>query len=166
MTLTLVIRIPGATADLFPELVLLAKLAPVFSVDTKDGDDVFVAAFPHLPHAIDLALRLVGEATKVEGPWISVNGRRVIRPTRFWTALLCYRESLAEAGARDYCADQARRVADVGACLERSCLSRCQFICTRCHAVSFERGATPVLAQLQAIAIRAEVDWCPNLRLT
>ena len=167
MTANLVIHIPRSTTELFTHLLPLAKLAPIFSVKGVGEGAVFVAVFPDLPRSIDLGIRLVDEASKVEGPWISVNGRRVMRPTRFWTALLCYRGSLAEAGARAYCAGQARRVADVGGCLERSCLSHCQFISIRCHAVSFDcGGGTIVFAQLQAIAIQAEVDWCPNLRLT
>jgi hypothetical protein len=161
----LVIHIPRSTTELFADILPLARLAPIFSVEGVGESSAFVAVFPDLPRSIDLAIRLVDEASKVQGPWINVNGRRVMRPTRFWTALLCYRESLAEAGTRDYCADQARRVADVGGCLDRPCLSRCQFMCTRCLAVNSERGATSVLAQLQAIAIQAEVDWCPNLTL-
>jgi hypothetical protein len=162
----LVIHIPRSTTELFADILPLAKLAPIFSVEGVGESSVFVAVFPDLPRPIDLAIRLVDEASKVQGPWINVNGRRVMRPTRFWTALRCYRESLAAAGAPDYCAGQARRVADVGGCLDLSCLSRCQFICTRCHAVNSERGAAAVLAQLQTIAFQAEVEWCPNLRLT
>jgi hypothetical protein len=157
----LVIRIPGATADLFPDLVLLATLAPVFSVDTEEGDDVFVAAFPHL-----------------QGPWVSINARRVTRSTRFWRALLCYRESIDEPDAHRYCATKAGKVVDAEACPDPTC----QFLCSRCIGVVRGQGASSVLVQvgkkpvsasgragekpLDMIAIQAEVDWCPNLRLT
>ncbi|MGH7232738.1 MAG: hypothetical protein ACREJU_15475 [Nitrospiraceae bacterium] len=41
---------------------------------------------------------------------------------------------------------------------DRTCLSHCQFMCTRCLGVVHERGAPPVRAQLDAIAVQAEVE--------
>jgi hypothetical protein len=35
----------------------------------------------------------------------------------------------------------------------------------RCLQVVREIGASPVCAQLKAIAIQAEAEWCPNLKM-
>jgi hypothetical protein len=84
--------------------------------------------------------------------------------TRFWSALLCYQESLDGLDARSYCASKSAKLSNVAGCPDRTCLSHCQFICTRCLGVERDRGAESVQAQLQELAVQAEVDWCPNLR--
>jgi hypothetical protein len=93
-----------------------------------------------------------------------INGRRVENPTKFWTALLCYADSLREPDPRAYCQRKSARLSDVAGCPSATCVSHCQFICTRCLAVTRESGAPPVSVQLRTIALQAEVEWCPNLR--
>jgi hypothetical protein len=96
---------------------------------------------------------------------VSINDRPVESLTKCLSVLRCYHESLTELDLQAHCARQVTRIGDVGSCPDRACVSHCQFICMRCLEVVREIGAPPVRAQLKAIAIQAEVEWCPNLRM-
>jgi hypothetical protein len=96
----------------------------------------------------------------------TINRREIANLTKFWSALICYRESLWEENPQTHCARQANRVGDEAGCPVRTCHARCPFICARCLQVVREQGAVQVAEQLRQIAERAEVDWCPNLRFS
>jgi hypothetical protein len=163
--LHLTLRIPGAEAGDCPELSRLIKTAPVTYVERDAGSPTRVIHFPGLPKAIDLALQLIAATVDMPRLEAVVNDRPVANLGKFWSALNCYRDSLAVVDVAAHCARRAARVEDAGACPDKACLSHCQFICTRCLQVSRERGAPPVSLQLRQIAVQAEVEWCPNLRL-
>lgn len=161
----LTVRIPQCEATAFPAALSLARSAPAFHTEGEGNKRTYVATFDDLPRLIDLAVQLIGEAVNVPSVRVRINERDITRVGKFWTALLCYRESLHAPDPLSYCARQAARVSDAAGCPDRTCLSHCQFICTRCLAVVRESGAPPVSAQLRTIALQAEVEWCPNLRL-
>jgi hypothetical protein len=163
MRLTLLI--PGAEAGDCPELCRLMKAAPVTYAEREAGKRTCVVHFPNLPETIDLALQLIAAIVDMPGVKAVMNDRPIANVGKFWSALNCYRDSLAVVDVVAYCARRAARVGEAGACPDQACLSHCQFICTRCLQVSRERGAAPVSQQLRQIAIQAEVEWCPNLRL-
>lgn len=147
-----------------PSLLGLARLAPVLRIESERQIVAYVAAFPHLPQSLDAAVQLLGEAINCPAVRVTINGRPVASLIKLWSALLCYRDSLAEEDPLAYCARQAGKIGGEAGCPDRACLSHCQFICTRCLQVVRESGAPPVRAQLHDIAVRAEVEWCPNLR--
>jgi hypothetical protein len=124
-----------------------------------------MAIFPDLSLSFDLVERLIGAASELPDVQVSIDERPVKSLTKFLSALRCYRESLAELDPQAHCAREAARIGDAGSCPHRACVSHCQFICTRCLQVVREIGAPPIRAQLKAIAIQAEVEWCPNLRM-
>ena len=161
----LVVRIPESATDSFPDVLSLARLAPSFTIEGQGKERSCVAIFTDLPQSLDLAVRLIGEVIKIPGLRVSINARRVMSLTRFWSALICYRESLDEPDPRVYCVRKAARFSDVAGCPDKTCLSHCQFICTRCLGVIREHGTPPIPTQLKAIAVQAEVEWCPNLKL-
>jgi hypothetical protein len=109
--------------------------------------------------------RLIEAAAELPDVKVSIDDRPVESLTKFLSVLRCYRESLIELDPRAHCARQVARIGDVGSCLDRACVSHCQFICMRCIQVVLVIGAPPIRAQLKAIAIQAEVEWCPNLRM-
>jgi hypothetical protein len=125
----------------------------------------YLAIFPDLSLSFDLVERLIGAASELPDVQVSIDERPVKSLTKFLSALRCYRESLAELDPQAYCKRQAARIGDAGSCPDRACVSHCQFICTRCLQVVREIGAPPIRSQLKAIAIQAEVEWCPNLRM-
>ena len=125
----------------------------------------YVAIFPDLSLSFDLVERLIEAAAELPDVHVLIDERPVESLTKFLSVLRCYRESLIELDPHTHCARQVARIGDVGSCPDRACVSHCQFICMRCLQVVREIGAPPVCAQLKAIAIQAEVDWCPNLRL-
>jgi hypothetical protein len=158
--------LPEAEAKEIPAVMNLARTAPVFRQTVNDaGERGYVAAFSDMVESLDTVVLLIEQAVKLRGVRITVNDRPVARPTLFWSGLLCYWESLAEADPGAYCLRRSARLGDVSGCPNQTCLSHCQFICTRCLGVVHELGSPPVGSQLLSIARQAEVDWCPNLKL-
>lgn len=162
----LTIWLPEDAADQAPALRNLANVAPVFHyVKGEEETGGYLTEFPDLTEFLHVVVMLMEEAVKMPGVQLTINDRPVARPTQFWSALLCYWESQAEPNVADYCLRRSARVGDVSGCPNRACLTHCQFICTRCLDIARERGAPPVGAQLLEIARRAEVEWCPNLKM-
>jgi hypothetical protein len=163
--MNLTVRIPESDAEHSPTARILAMLAPAFHTEGEGRERVHVAAFEDLTEDLNPAVRLIGEAINLASIRVTVNGRPVGNLTKFWSALLCYRDSLLEPDPKAYCARLAARLSGLSGCPDRTCVSHCQFICTRCLGVVRETGAPSLSAQLQRIALQAEVEWCPNLKL-
>ena len=161
----LALRIPQSESEALPLVLSLAHSAPIFRTETEGRPPAYTAIFPDLSLSFDLVERLIEAAAELPDVQVSIDDRPVEGLTKFLSVLRCYRGSLAELDSQVYCARQATRVGDVGSCPDRACVSHCQFICMRCLQVVREIGAPPVRAQLKAIAIQAEVEWCPNLRM-
>jgi hypothetical protein len=160
------IAIPEAQLLEAPAVLQLIRKAQASDmVADDDQGPTYVAYFEDFPQSVDVVAHLIWETADPNGIRITIDGRPVVSPVKFYNALLCYRESLGGPDAAAYCAQQAAKVGEAGECPDRACLSYCQFICSRCVGVSRERGALPVSVQLQGIARQAEVDWCPNLRI-
>lgn len=161
----LTLQIPQSESETLPFVLSLARSAPMFRSKTESRMPVYMAIFPDLSLSFDLVERLLGAAAELPDVQASINERPVEGLTKFLSALRCYRESLADLDPQAHCARQAARIGDAGSCPDRDCVSHCQFICTRCLQVVREIGAPPIRSQLKAIAIQAEVEWCPNLRM-
>ena len=161
----LALRIPQSESETLPLVLSLARSAPVFRTETEGRTPAYMAIFLDLSLSFDLVERLIGAASELPDVQVSIDERPVNSLTKFLSALRCYRESLAELDPLAHCARQAARIGDAGSCPDRACVSHCQFICTRCLQVVREIGAPPIRSQLKAIAIQAEVEWCPNLRM-
>jgi hypothetical protein len=161
----LALRIPQSESETLPLVLSLARSAPVFRTETEGRTPAYLAIFPDLSLSFDRVERLIGAASELSDVQVSMDERPVNSLTKFLSALRCYRESLAELDPLAHCARQAARIGDAGSCPDRACVSHCQFICTRCLQVVREIGAPPIRSQLKAIAIQAEVEWCPNLRM-
>lgn len=158
--------LPEDEAKQVPAMLNLANVAPIFRhVKSSQDGAGYLAEFPDLAEFLHVVVMFMEEAVKMPGIRITVNDRPVARPIQFWSALLCYWESLAEPDRADYCLSRSARVGDVSGCPNRACLTHCQFICARCLDIVREGDAPPVGVQLLEIARRAEVDWCPKLRL-
>jgi hypothetical protein len=161
----LALRIPQSESEMLPLVLSLARSAPTFRIETKGRMPAYMAIFPDLSLSFDLVEQLIGAAAELPDVQVSIDERPVEGLTKFLSALRCYRESLAALDSQAYCARQAAKIGDAGSCPDRACVSHCQFICTRCLQVVREIGAPSIQSQLKAIAIHAEVEWCPNLRL-
>lgn len=161
----LALRIPQSESETLPLVLSLARSAPKFQTETEGRTPAYLAIFPDLSLSFDLVERLIGAAAEIPDVQVSIDDRPVKGLTKFLSALRCYRESLTELDLRAHCARQAAKIGDAGSCPDRDCVSHCQFICARCLQVVREIGAPSIRAQLKAIAIHAEVEWCPNLRL-
>ena len=163
----LTVWLPESAVVAAPAALAAARFAPIFHrIDKGEGGaKAYLAVFADLPVGLDVALRLIGEIVDLPDVRMGINGRRVVSVTKFWNALLCYRDSLWEQDKEDYCARQADRVGEAAGCPVWTCQARCQFICACCFQVVRKSGAPPVADQLREIALQAEVEWCPNLQL-
>jgi hypothetical protein len=161
----LVLRIPKSESEALPLVLSMYRSAPLFQIETGYRTMAYVASFPDLSLSFDLVERLIEAAAELPDVQLSIDERPVKSLTKFLSALRCYRESLSELDPQAHCARQAARIGDVGSCPDRACVSHCQFICMRCIQVVRGIGTPPVRDQLKAIAIQAEADWCPNLRM-
>ena len=164
--ISLTVRIPETEEALLSAALPLAHLAPRYQLIGREGAlRVHVAHFPDLPSEIYQAARLIGEVLSLPQVSVTVNSRSVVNLSKFLSALLCYGESLGEQDKGAYCARQADRIGEAAGCPVWTCQARCPFICARCLQLVRNAGAPPVEEQLKTIAVLAEVDWCPNLKL-
>lgn len=161
----LALRVPHSKSEALPLVLSMYRSAPMFRIETEGRTMAYVAIFPDLSLSFDLVERLIEAAAELPDVQVSIDERPVESLTKFLSVLRCYRESLIELDQQTHCARQVARIGDVGSCPDRACVSHCQFICMRCLQVVREIGAPPIRAQLKAIAIQAEVEWCPNLRM-
>lgn len=161
----LTLRIPQSESETLPLVLSLARSAPTFRTEAEGRTPAYLAIFPDVSRSFDLLERLLSAAAELPNVQVSIDERPIKGLTKFLSALRCYRESLADLDPQAHCARQAARIGDAGSCPASDCASHCQFICTRCLQVVREIGAPPIRTQLKAIAIQAEVEWCPNLRM-
>jgi hypothetical protein len=161
----LALRVPHSKSESLPLVLSLYRSAPTFQIETEGRTMAYAAVFPDLSQSFDLVERLIEAAAELPDVQVSIDDRPVKSLTKFLSVVRCYRESLTELDPQAHCARQAARISDVGSCPDRACVSHCQFICMRCIQVVRGIGAPPVRDQLKAIAIQAEAEWCPNLRM-
>jgi hypothetical protein len=160
------IAIPEAQVVEAPALLRLVRMAPTCDVEADEQGAAYVAVFEDFPKSVEIVARLIEEAWDLHDVRITLGVRPVVSRINFYVALRCYHESLGALNAATYCRQQAAKVgSDGGECPDRSCVSHCQFICSRCVGLSRHQGAPPMPVQLMDMACAAEVDWCPNLRI-
>ncbi len=159
------IAIPEAQVVDAPALLRLVRMAPTCDLEADEQGALYVALFEDFPKSAQPVVRLIEEAWDLHDVRITLDGRSVRSRINFYVALLCYRRSLDAPDPVVYCLRQSAKVGADGGCPDRSCVSHCQFICSRCVGVSRGRNAGPVPIQLMELARHAEVDWCPNLRI-
>lgn len=159
------IAIPEAQMVEAPTLLRLVRMAPVCDIEAGEEGAAYAAFFEDFPKSVEIVMRLMEEAWDLRDVHITLEGRPVVSWINFYAALRCYQESLSASDGEAYCLQQAAKVGADGGCPDRSCLSHCRFICSRCVGLSRDRGAPPIVSQLLEMARRAEVDWCPNLRI-
>ncbi|MDF0675628.1 MAG: hypothetical protein P0120_14995 [Nitrospira sp.] len=160
------IAIPEAQVVEAPALLRLVRMAPACDVEADEGGTLYVALFDDFPTSAEIVARLIEEAWDLHDVRITLDDRAVVSRINFYIALRCYHESLSAPDAVAYCLQQSAKVGADGGCPDRSCLSHCQFICSRCVGISRDRPASPVPIQLIELARHAEVDWCPNLSIS
>lgn len=159
------IAIPEAQAVDAPTLLRLIRMAPACDIGADEQGAEYVALFDDFPKSVEIVARLIEEAWDLRDVHITLEGRPVVSRINFYVALRCYHGSLGAPDAKTYCLEQAAKVGTDGGCPDRSCLSHCRFICSRCVGLSRDRGAPPIASQLLEMARRAEVGWCPNLHI-
>lgn len=163
--LRLSVALPESDTEAFLTAIGLARRAPVFETLGSGTERSFRATFPDAFQALDVVIRLIGEASQCQGVRVTIDEREIASLPRFWSALICYQESLAEPNPHDHCLRFSARLTEFGGCPDQECLSPCQFLCTRCVSLAKEKGGRSIQAQLADLARQAEVDWCPNLTL-
>lgn len=163
--LRLSVTLPESDTEAFLTAVGLARRAPVFETLGAGPERSFRATFPDAIQALDVVIRLIGEASQCPGVRVTVGDREIISLPRFWSTLICYQESLAEPNPQEHCLRFSVRLTEFAGCPDQGCQSPCQFLCTRCVSLAKEKGSRSIQAQLAELARQAEVDWCPNLAL-
>ncbi len=161
----LLIAIPEAQVVDAPSLLRLVRMAPTCDVEASEEGASYVARFDDFLTSVEIVARLIEETWDLRGIHITLDERRIASRVNFYIALLCYAESLKTQDVEAHCRRQAMKVGSDAGCAQRSCVTHCQFICSRCVGVSRHRDAPPVTMQLRELARHAEVDWCPNLAL-
>lgn len=159
------IAIPEAQVVDAPTLLKLIRMAPAYDAEADEQGAEYVAFFDDFPTSVGIVARMIEEAWDLHDVHITLDGRPVVSRINFYAALRCYQESLSATDAEAYCLQQAENVGADRGCPERSCLSHCRFMCSRCVGLSRDQGAPPIASQLLEVARRAEVDWCPNLHI-
>ena len=155
--------IPESEAEALSQVLVLARKAPILETKGDRQGRTQTAIFPDLAASLATVVPLIGELTNLPGARVTINEREVSSLTRFWTALICYQESLAEPNPHDHCLRFSARLNQFGGCPDQTCLSPCQFLCTRCIGLAQGKSGASLEAQLKELARQAEVDWCPNL---
>ena len=155
--------IPESEAEALSQALVLARKAPILETKGDGKSKTQTAIFPDLTASLATVVPLIGELTNLPGARVTINEREVSSLTRFWTALICYQESLAEPNPHDHCLRFSARLNQFGGCPDQTCLSPCQFLCTRCIGLAQGKSGASLEAQLKELARQAEVDWCPNL---
>ncbi len=162
--IALIIRFPATACEEAPALAALARRASKFSVIGEGDRASYEATLNDVSESLDEAIRLVGEAQNCPDARVTVGGRPVSSLPRFLSTLLCFRESLGEPDPYRHCLRHSARLNQFSGCPDQSCLSPCQFLCTRCLGLAQGKSGAVLVAQLKDFARQAEVDWCPNLR--
>ena len=109
--------LPEAEVKEFPAALNLARVATVFRQTVSDaGERGYVAEFSDMLESLDVVVLLMEQAAKLTGVRFIINDRPVTRPIQFWSALLCYWESLSHNDPRTYCLNRSARVSDVSGC--------------------------------------------------
>lgn len=157
---------PESEAEAFSHALVLARKAPILESKGEGKGKTQTAIFPDLTASLAVVVPLIGELTNLRGARVTIDEREVSSLTRFWTALICYQESLAEPNPHEHCLRFSTRLNQFGGCPDQTCLSPCQFLCTRCIGLATGKGGRSLEAQLADLARQAEVDWCPNLGLS
>ncbi len=160
------LSLPAAEAALVPALFTLFKKAPMFLIDVEEGESVFLALFPHLRESVEQVLELVGTMKDMPDIHLRVNGMGITDPVRVWQALQCYRESLGYADPSSHCAKMRRCVDERTVCASRDCPVRCPFMQSACGGTTETGSRTESRVGLEKLARRAEVDWCPNMKVS
>lgn len=158
--------IPESEAEAFSHALVLARKAPILEFKGDGKGKTQTAIFPDLTDSLAVVVPLIGELTNLPGARVTVDEREVSSLTRFWTALICYQESLDEPNPHEHCLRFSARLNQFGGCPDQTCLSPCQFLCTRCIGLTQGKSGASLEAQLKDLARQAEVDWCPNLGLS
>jgi len=159
------IAIPEAQVTDAPSLLRLVRMAPACEIEAGEQGALYVALFDDFPKSVGIVAQVIEEAWDLRDVHITLEGKPVVHRINFYIALRCYHESLGASNPAAYCHQQSAKVGTDRGCPDRSCVSHCQFICSRCVGVSRYRDARPISIQLRDLARQAEVDWCPNLRI-
>lgn len=166
LPIALIIRFPATACEEAPALAAVARRASNLSVIGEGDRALYEATLNDVSESLDAAIRLVGEAQNCRDARATVGGRPVSSLPRFLSTLLCFRESLGEPDPHNHCLRYSARLNQFSGCPDQTCLSPCQFLCTRCLGLAQGKGGPALIAQLKDIARQAEVDWCPNLRFS
>jgi hypothetical protein len=164
--LRLSLVLPESDSEAFLTAIGLARRAPIFETFGTGTERSFRATFTDMARSLDVVIRLIGEASRCQGAHATIDEREVASLTRFWSALICYQESLAEPNPHEHCLRFSAKLNQFSGCPDQTCLSPCQFLCTRCLGFVNDQKGRSIRAQLTDLARQAEVDWCPNLGLS
>lgn len=159
------IAIPEAQILEAPVVLHLIRKARTSDIEADDQGPVYVAYFEDLLRSVDVVARLIEESRDPHRIRIEVEGRPVMDPVTFYQTLLCYRTSLRASDPVDYRLQQSSLGDADGRCPDQSCVYQCPFICSQCVGAVGRRDARPTPTRLLEMARRADVDWCPNLRI-
>ena len=164
--LRLSVAVPESDTEAFLTAIGLARRAPIFETFGTGAERSYRATFTDVTQSLDVVIRLIGELSRCRGAQATIDDQEIMSLPRFWSALICYQESQAEADPRQHCLRVSARLNHAGGCPDESCVSPCQFLCTRCLGLSPGKRSLSMKTQLKDLARQAEVAWCPNLGLS
>lgn len=148
-----------------PALLRWLRTAAAHSVEADEEGAVYVAMFNNFPQSVEAVAGLLSEVDDFSGVRIVLEGKPIEDVSNFYTALLCYWQSLRTGGGecRRFLEDSERR----GFCRDHTCLPRCWIVCATCRALLGDQDdhtASVNTISLAELSQRSEVAWCPNLR--
>jgi hypothetical protein len=161
------IAIPEAQLLEAPAVLQLIRQAQASDMEADDQGPAYVAYFEDLLQSVTIVAQLIEESRDPHRIRITVDERPVLDPVTFYQTLGCYRESLGAPDRAAHCLQRSAKGDADGRCPDRSCGFPCPFICSQCVGVPCHQDAPPPTpARLLELARQADVDWCPNLRMT
>lgn len=147
-----------------PALLRWLRTAASHSVEADEEGALYVAMFHDFPQSVEAVAGLLSEVDDFSGVRVVLDGRPIEDVSNFYTALLCYWQSLRTGGGecRRFLEDSGRMF-----CPDHTCLPRCWIVCTMCYDLTSDQGGHPARTNMISFAElvqRSEVAWCPNLR--
>ena len=85
------IAIPESQLLEAPAVLQLIRKAQASDIEADDDQGpTYVACFEDFPQSVDVVAQLIWESADPNGIRITVDGRPVASPVKFYNALLCY----------------------------------------------------------------------------
>ncbi len=156
------VMFPKSKATAYPSIVVICKGADRYWEDETSGLLYHFAAFGRTPEQISRALAVANYANTMTAARFYARGLPLVDVWRLYESLKCYVQSLSCNDPRAHCIRVVRNPED-----GFDYFVPCSLITARWPVWKISRlHPSSAQDQLQAMAVDAGCDWCPNFDVT